>query len=119
MGVCVTLPVREAPRFADRIASLKPAVVATHEFHAAKGFGADTSPEAVRLRDELRWGGDEYRRFVEALGERVTVYEGEVGFFPPGWRRPLDRMCAFGLAPCSEPLATCLRGCPKATIQSV
>ena len=68
---------------ADRIAALKPAVVVTQEFHAAKGFGADTSPDAVRLRDELRWGPDEYRWFVATLAERVTVYDGEAGFFPP------------------------------------
>ena len=85
VGVCVTptLPVRDAERFADRIAGLRPAVVVTQEFHAAKGFGADTAVEAVRLRDELRWGDAEYRRFVDVLSERVTVYEGEAGFFPP------------------------------------
>lgn len=85
VGVCVTptLPVRDADRFADRIAVLEPTVVVTQRFHAAKGFGADTSPEAVRLRDSLRWGDAEYRRFVEVLAGRVTVYEGEAGFFPP------------------------------------
>ena len=85
VGVCVTptLPVCDAERFADRIAGLKPAVVVTQEFHAASGFGADTSPDALRLRDELRWGDDEYRRLVAVLASRVRVYEGEAGFFPP------------------------------------
>jgi DNA repair photolyase len=87
IGVCVTptLPIEDAERFADRIATLAPAVVVTQDFHdAAGGFGADTGAAARQLRNELRWGPDEYRRFVEVLRSRQTVYEGEAGFFPPG-----------------------------------
>jgi DNA repair photolyase len=86
LGVCVTptLPIEDATRFADRIAELVPAVVVTQDFHdAGGGFGADTGDAARRLRDELRWGPDEYRRFVELLRSRMTVCEGEAGFFPP------------------------------------
>ena len=95
VGVCVTptLPVRDAGRFADRVAALRPAVVVTQEFHAAKGFGADTSAEAVRRRDALEWGPAEYRRFVEVLAGRVTVYEGEAGFFPPPAVRGRKQLC--------------------------
>ena len=86
VGVCVTptLPIEDAERFADRIASVTPAVVVTQDFHDAGGkFGADTSEAAWETRREMRWGPDEYRRFVEVLRTRVKVYEGEVGFFPP------------------------------------
>ena len=87
VGVCVTptLPILDAERFADRIAVLNPDVVVTQDFHDAHGgFGADTGEEARRLRDELRWGPDEYRQFVEVLKSRMPVFEGEAGFFPPG-----------------------------------
>ncbi len=87
VSVCVTptLPIEDAERFADRIAAVNPAVVVTQDFHDAGGkFGADTSAAAWETRRELRWGPDEYRRFVEVLRTRVTVYEGEAGFFPPG-----------------------------------
>jgi DNA repair photolyase len=87
VGVCVTptLPVEDAERFADRIVSINPAVVVTQDFHDAGGrFGADTSAAAWETRRELRWGPDEYQRFVEVLRTRMHVYEGEAGFFPPG-----------------------------------
>lgn len=86
VGVCVTptLPIQDAGRFADRIAALAPAVVVTQDFHDAHGgFGADTGAAARQTREELRWGSDEYRRFVEVLRSRLPVYEGEAGFFPP------------------------------------
>lgn len=86
VGVCVTptLPLADPGGFADRIARLNPAVAVVQDFHDAGGrFGADTGPEAVRLRDEFGWGAAEYRRFVEVLRRRTRVYEGEEGFFPP------------------------------------
>jgi DNA repair photolyase len=86
VGVCVTptLPITDAERFADRIASANPAVVVSQDFHDAGGkFGADTSEAAWDTRRALRWGPDEYTRFVEVLRTRVKVYEGEAGFFPP------------------------------------
>ena len=93
VGVCVTptLPIADAGRFADRIAALAPAVVVVQDFHDAEGrFGADTGAEAVKLRDALRWGLDEYHRFVAALRRRLPgVYEGEAGFFPPAKPAPV------------------------------
>ncbi|MEO2091218.1 MAG: radical SAM protein, partial [Gemmataceae bacterium] len=86
VGVCVTptLPIEDAERFADRIAALAPDVVVTQDFHdAGGGFGADTGAAARRLREELRWGLDKYQQFVAVLRSRMTVYEGEAGFFPP------------------------------------
>jgi DNA repair photolyase len=91
VGVCVTptLPVADADRFAERIASVRAAVVVTQDFHDAGGrFGADTGEAAWEARRELKWGPDEYRRFVEVLGARVRVFEGEAGFFPPAGGSP-------------------------------
>lgn len=89
VGVCVTptLPLEDPTAFADRLAALAPDVLVVQDFHDAGGkFGADTGDEAVKLRDELRWGPDEYARFVETVAARTNVYEGEGGFFPPGSR---------------------------------
>jgi DNA repair photolyase len=86
IGVCITptLPIADAAAFADRIAALAPEVVVVQDFHDAAGkFGADTGASAVKLRDQLRWGPAEYQRFAETLRQRVRVYEGEAGFFPP------------------------------------
>jgi DNA repair photolyase len=86
VGVCITptLPIADAAAFADRLAALAPAVVVVQEFHDAGGrFGADTGDRARELCSELRWGPDEYRRFVELLRQRCEVFEGEAGFFPP------------------------------------
>jgi DNA repair photolyase len=86
VGVCITptLPIADAAAFADRIAALAPDVVVVQDFHDAAGkFGADTGASAVRLRDQLRWGPAEYQRFADTLRQRVQVYEGEEGFFPP------------------------------------
>jgi DNA repair photolyase len=87
VGVCVTptLPIENAERFADRIAAIHPAVVVTQDFHDAGGkFGADTGEAAWETRRAMKWGSDEYARFVGVLRTRVRVFEGEAGFFPPG-----------------------------------
>ena len=87
VGVCITptLPIRDADRFAGRIAGLAPEIVVVQEFHDSRGgFGADTAAAAVRLRNEAGWDGAGYRRFVQVLSRRTHVFEGEAGFFPPG-----------------------------------
>jgi hypothetical protein len=86
IGICVTptLPIEEPSRFADLIADFAPAVVVCQDFHSAGGrFGADTGANALSLLDALGWGPHDYRHFVDLLRRRVTVYEGESGFFPP------------------------------------
>ena len=85
VGICVTptLPIRDVAAFAARLAAFAPAVLVTQDFHVAHGFGADTGPVARGLRDELRWGADDYRQFVDAVRAGYPVYEGEAGFFPP------------------------------------
>jgi DNA repair photolyase len=86
VGVCVTptLPVADPAGFAEHLARFAPDVLVVQDFHDAGGkFGADTGGDAVRLRDELRWGPDEYRAFVDRLRRAYPVYEGEAGFFPP------------------------------------
>jgi DNA repair photolyase len=97
VGVCVTptLPIVDVAAFVDRVAAFEPDVLVVQDFHEAEGFGADTGAEAVRLRDEFRWGPDEYRRFVERLRARTEVYEAEQGFFPPGKREVAPQSSGF------------------------
>jgi DNA repair photolyase len=106
VGVCVTptLPLADAGAFADRLAAFAPAVLVVQDFHDAGGkFGADTGADAVRLRDEYRWGSDEYRRFVDRLRARCDVFEGEAGFFPPrGSSGPARATLHAGLQPRSS-----------------
>ena len=88
VGVTVTptLPLVDPAQFAARLAASRPAVLVTQDFHDAGGkFGADTSPEALAARDELRWGPADYAAFVARLAAACDfpVHEGEAGFFPP------------------------------------
>jgi hypothetical protein len=54
------------------------------DFHAARGFGADTAPAARQLLQATGWGADDYRRVLHNLRTRLPqVYEGESGFYPP------------------------------------
>lgn len=86
VGVCVTpmLPLRDPAAFVERIVELNPAVVVAQHFHEAKSaFGADTGERARQELLNRRWTEADYRRCVERLRERLTVYEAEAGFFPP------------------------------------
>lgn len=86
VGVCVTptLPIEDAEAFVERLAAFAPDVLVTQYFHTRQsGFGADTGAEARASLQQFRWGEEEYRRFVEQLGRRLTVHEAEAGFFPP------------------------------------
>ena len=86
VGVCVTptLPVEHVDAFARRIAEFGADVVVCQDFHDAGGrFGADTGAGARQLLSEMNWGPADYRRFVSRLRQNTTVFEGEVGFFPP------------------------------------
>jgi DNA repair photolyase len=86
VGVCVTptLPVENPEAFAARLAAFAPAVLVCQDFHDAGGrFGADTGEGARRVLAETGWGPADYRRFVDRLRQRATVFEGETGFFPP------------------------------------
>jgi len=86
VGICVTptLPLADVNSFADRIAGAGAAVVVTQDFHDSHGgFGADTGTEAKKLREKLDWGPADYRLFANAVRQRMTMYEGEKGFFPP------------------------------------
>jgi DNA repair photolyase len=86
VGICVTpmLPLEEPESFVERIAEFRPDVLVTQDFHdSGGGFGADTGAKARRLLAEGRWTAAEYQRCVERLRERLPVFEGEAGFFPP------------------------------------
>lgn len=87
VGVCVTptLPVRDPEAFAERIADVKPSVVVTQMFHdAGGGVGANTSQQARQLLSRWDWNQASYSAVRAALARRLTVYEAEAGFFPPG-----------------------------------
>jgi DNA repair photolyase len=86
VGICVTpmLPLDDAEAFADRLTAFRPDVLVVQDFHdSGGGFGADTGPAARELARGRGWTADGYARVVERLRERLTVYEGEAGFFPP------------------------------------
>jgi DNA repair photolyase len=86
VGVCVTpmLPLENPAAFVRRLVEFQPDVLVTQTFHDSQGgFGADTSAAARRLCAELHWSADDYRRCFEQLREKLPVYEGEAGFFPP------------------------------------
>jgi DNA repair photolyase len=86
VGVCVTpmLPLEEPAAFIERLAALRPDVLVTQNFHDAGGaFGADTGAAARALLAERFWTAEDYQRCVEALRQRLHVYEAEEGFFPP------------------------------------
>jgi DNA repair photolyase len=86
VGICVTpmLPLADAAGFVERLAAFGPDVLVTQDFHDSAGaFGASTGEAARRLLAERRWGAEEYRGCLLRLRERLPVYEGEAGFFPP------------------------------------
>jgi DNA repair photolyase len=86
VGICVTpmLPVENAEAFVERLVAFEPDVLVTQGFHDSHGgFGADTGPEARRLLGRSSWTAADYLRCVELIQERRTVFEGEMGFFPP------------------------------------
>jgi DNA repair photolyase len=86
VGICITpvLPLDEADAFVKRLASFRPDVLVTQDFHdSGGGFGADTGARARRLLEERPRRADDYNRFVARLRRYLHVYEGEAGFFPP------------------------------------
>jgi DNA repair photolyase len=86
LGICVTpmLPLADPAALVERLATLRPDVLVTQDFHDSEGcFGANTGAAARQLLAERRWTADDYRRCVEELRKRLYVYEGEAGFFPP------------------------------------
>jgi DNA repair photolyase len=86
VGICVTpmLPLEQLDAFVERLVAFRPDVLVMQEFHDSRGgFGADTGAAARQLLTETGWDHDDYARFRAALAERVKVFEGEEGFFPP------------------------------------
>ena len=86
VGVCLTplLPLADPAELVRRVADFAPDVVVTQDFHdSGGGFGADTGPAARELLVRHPRTSEEYLSFVALLRERLFVYEGEAGFFPP------------------------------------
>jgi DNA repair photolyase len=91
VGICVTpmLPLEDVAGFVERVAAFEPDVLVTQDFHDSGGaFGASTGEAARRLLAERRWRAEEYAACVERLRQRLCVYEGEAGFFPPAREVP-------------------------------
>jgi len=78
------LPLEDADAFVERLTAFGPDVLVTQDFHDSGG-GLVPTPgrRARRLLAERRWTAEDYRRVVDMLRARRTVYEGEAGFFPP------------------------------------
>jgi DNA repair photolyase len=85
VGVCVTpmLPLVDPASFVERIVKLNPAVVVTQHFHCSTGVGANTGSTALAELQRRNWTEADYARCVAELRRKLTVYEGEEGFFPP------------------------------------
>jgi DNA repair photolyase len=86
VGICVTpmLPLEQPDAFVERLVAFRPDVLVVQGFHdSGGGFGADTGAAARRLLAKSTWSAVDYRRVHEALAEKMRVYEGEAGFFPP------------------------------------
>jgi DNA repair photolyase len=86
VGLCLTplLPLDDPVAFAQKAADFHPDVLVTQDFHdSGGGFGADTGALARDLLQRRPRTEEEYCSFVELLRNRLTVYEGEAGFFPP------------------------------------
>lgn len=87
VGICVTpmLPLTDADAFARRLIEFDPEVLVTQDFHdSGGGFGADTGAKARILLQTHRWSTAAYREFVARIASQRTVFEAELGFFPPG-----------------------------------
>jgi DNA repair photolyase len=91
IGICVTptLPLENADAFVQRLVAFKPEVLVVQDFHDSGGrFGADTGAEARALLATSGWTSTSYEHFKKQLGNFLHVYEGEAGFFPPGYVSP-------------------------------
>ncbi len=89
VGLCLTplLPLADPEALAQRVADFRPAVVVTQDFHdSGGGFGANTGAAARELLQQRSRTEEDYRAFVKLLRDRLRVWEGEEGFFPPGAR---------------------------------
>jgi DNA repair photolyase len=90
VGLCLTplLPLADPVALAQRVAEFLPDVVVTQDFHDSRGgFGADTGAGARELLQRQPRTEEEYRSFVGLLRDRLTIWEGEAGFFPPAVRQ--------------------------------
>jgi DNA repair photolyase len=97
VGICVTpmLPLEHPERFVERLVAFGPEVLVVQDFHdSGGGFGADTGKEARRLLAAGEWTGERYEGTKRLLRERMEVYEGEEGFFPPSSEISRSFSCA-------------------------
>jgi DNA repair photolyase len=87
VGICITpmLPLEGPDAFVQRLVDFNPDVLVTQDFqYSRRVYAASTGESACRMLDERGWTAANYQRCLAALRERLFVYEGEAGFFPPG-----------------------------------
>jgi DNA repair photolyase len=86
VGICITpmLPLENREAFIERVAAFQPDVLVAQDFHDSQGaFGADTGAAARQILSHGQWTSSDYEACVGRLRERLPVFEGEGGFFPP------------------------------------
>lgn len=86
VGVCVTpmMPLADPERFIERLIRFQPEVLVVQDFHDSQGgFGADTGKVARQALARRAWSHADYQRCLNLLRDRIQLYEGEAGFFPP------------------------------------
>ena len=87
VGLCLTplLPVTDVAAFATKVAQAGADVVVVQEFHdSPRGWGADTSAEAVALARRVDPENSRHVLMLRSLTDQgVDYHEGEAGFFPP------------------------------------
>ncbi len=91
VGICVTpmLPLIDVAAFVERLRAFQPDVLVVQDFQISlRRFEASTGEAARKLLAERGWTAVDYRECVERLRDRLTVYEGEAGFFPPTSPQP-------------------------------
>ncbi len=99
VGICLTplLPLADPDALAKRVGDFRPDVVVTQDFHdSGGGFGADTGAAAREMLRHRPRSDDDYRSFVALLRQRLTVFEGEEGFFPPPGRPSCESALPLG-----------------------
>lgn len=92
VGICVTpmLPLANPKTFIEKLLAFRPEVLVVQDFHDRRGaFGANTAPAARASALTRGWTSVDYYAVRDELARRYLTFEGEAGFFPPGFSPPV------------------------------
>lgn len=92
VGICVTpmLPLANPKTFIEKLLAFRPEVLVVQDFHDRRGaFGANTAPAARAAALTRGWTSVDYHAVRDELARRYLTFEGEAGFFPPGFSPPV------------------------------